>query len=140
MRLPATELLNQFSAIVGERYALRDGADTAPFLVEPRNRYHGATPLVLKPRPVEQVQAILKLAHETGTAIVPQGGNTGLVGGQVPDGSGHQIILSLARMNGIRAVDPVGNTIDVEAGVSLLRVREAAEAVDRLFPLSLASE
>jgi FAD/FMN-containing dehydrogenase len=140
MSLPAAQLLNQFSAIVGESYAVRNAADKAPFLVEPRNRYHGATPLVLKPNTVDQIQAILKLANETGTAIVPQGGNTGLVGGQVPDGSGHQIILSLVRMNGIRAVDPVGNTIDVEAGASLLRVREAAEAVDRLFPLSLASE
>jgi FAD/FMN-containing dehydrogenase len=140
MSLPAAQLLTQFSAIVGEGYAVREAADQAPFLVEPRNRYHGATPLVLKPNTVDQVQAILKLANETGTAIVPQGGNTGLVGGQVPDGSGHQIVLSLARLNGIRAIDPAGNTIDVEAGVSLLRVREAAEAVDRLFPLSLASE
>lgn len=140
MTPPTADLLARFTAIVGDAYAVRDRNDQQAYLVEPRDRYFGAASLVLRPRSVEEVQAILKLANETRTAIVPQGGNTGLVGGQVPDGSGHAIVLSLARMNTIRAIDPSGNTIDVEAGVTLLRVRQAAEAANRLFPLSLASE
>lgn len=140
MTPPTADLLARFTCIVGDAYAVRDRTDQQAYLVEPRDRYFGAASLVLRPRSVEEVQAILKLANETRTAIVPQGGNTGLVGGQVPDGSGHAIVLSLARMNTIRAIDPSGNTIDVEAGVTLLRVRQAAEAENRLFPLSLASE
>ncbi len=140
MAKPSDDLLARFAAIVGDAYAVRDQNDQQPYLVEPRDRYRGAASMVLRPRSVAEVQAILKLADETRTAVVPQGGNTGLVGGQVPDGSGHAIVLSLARMNTIRAIDPAGNTIDVEAGVTLLRVREAAAAADRLFPLSLASE
>ena len=136
----ASDLAGQFSAIVGEGYAMRDAADQAPYLVEPRDRYRGTTPLVLRPKSTGEVQEILRLANETRTSIVPQGGNTGLVGGQIPDRSGQQIILSLTRMNAIRAIDPVGNTLDVDAGVTLLRAREAAEAADRLFPMSLASE
>ena len=134
------DLDRRFAALVGDGYAVRDAAEQTPYLVEPRDRYHGTTPLVLRPQSTEEVQKILTLANETRTAIVPQGGNTGLVGGQIPDGSGQQIILSLTRMNAIRAIDPVGNTVDVDAGVTLLRVREAVEAADRLFPMSLASE
>jgi FAD/FMN-containing dehydrogenase len=140
MTMPSSDLLAQFSAIVGDRYAVRDRADQQPFVEEPRDRYHGKTAVVLRPGSIVEVQQILALANRTRTAIVPQGGNTGLVGGQVPDGSGHQIVLSLTRLNAIRAVDPIGNTIDVEAGTTLLRVREAADAADRLFPLSLPSE
>ncbi|MCB8878871.1 FAD-binding oxidoreductase [Acidisoma cellulosilytica] len=134
------DLLDRFSAIVGARHALRDQADQHAFLEEPRDRYHGKTAIVLRPKSTAEVQQILQLAHDTRTAIVPQGGNTGLVGGQIPDGSGLQVVLSLTRLNAIRAIDPISNTIDVEAGVTLQRVRETAEAADRLFALSLASE
>jgi FAD/FMN-containing dehydrogenase len=137
---PDEALLARFAAIVGERYALGDPADQAPYLVEWRDRYRGRTPLVLRPGSVEEVAAILRLAQETRTAIVPQGGNTGLVGGQIPYDTGGELVLSLKRLDRIRAVDPDGNTMDVEAGVTLARVQEAAEAADRLFPLSLASE
>src|ERR1700761_1532154 len=140
MTMPSSDLLTRFSAIVGDRYAVSDVTDQQPFVEEPRDRYHGKTALVLRPGSTAEVQQILALANATRTAIVPQGGNTGLVGGQVPDGSGHQIVLSLARLNAIRAVDPIGNTIDVDAGTTLQQVREAADAADRLFPLSLPSE
>lgn len=136
----SSELIGQFKAIVGDAYALTDQADIAPYLTEQRDLYHGRSMLVLRPSGTEQVAAILKLASETGTVIVPQGGNTGLVGAQQPDESGNAVILSLGRMNKIRALDPVGNLITVEAGVILQNVQEAADKEDRLFPLSLGSE
>ena len=132
------DLLARFAAIVGERYAITDPQKQAPYLVEMRDMFHGRTPMVLRPDSAAQVAAILKLANETATAIVPQGGNTGLVGGQTPhDG---EIVLSLTRLDKIREVDPTSNTISCEAGVTLQRAREAAAAVDRLYPQLLPSE
>lgn len=133
-------LLARFAAIVGDRHALRDPQALAPYLVELRDKFFGRTAMVLRPGSVAEVAAILKLANETRTAIVPQGGNTGLVGGQIPDKSGSEIVLSLARLDRVRAVDAAGDTMTVEAGVTLAAARAAAEAADRLFPLSLASE
>jgi FAD/FMN-containing dehydrogenase len=132
------DLLSRFTAIVGERYAVTDPAAQEPYLVEQRDLYHGRTPVVLRAGSTAEVAAILKLANETRTAIVPQGGNTGLVGGQIPHHG--EIVLSLTRLDRIREVDPVSNTITAEAGVPLGRVREAAAAVDRLYPLLLPSE
>ncbi len=134
------DLIERFVAIVGEKNALRDPHDIDPYLVEPREKFGGRTSLVLRPSEVEEVSAILKLATETGTAIIPQGGNTGLVGGQMPDDSSQQVILSLSRLNRVRAIDPSGNLAIVEAGVVLKTLQEAAENADRLFPLSLGSE
>lgn len=136
----SSELLARFAALVGERYAITDPDQQQPFLKEWRDRYHGKTPLVLLPGTVEEVAAILKLADETATPIVPQGGNTGLVGGQVPHAEGTELLVSLKRLDKVRAVDPDSNTIDVEAGVTLQRVHEAAEAAGRFFPLTLPSE
>lgn len=134
------DLVARFTAIVGEKNALHDAQDIEPYLIEPREKFGGKTGLVLRPSTVDEVSAILKLATETGTAIVPQGGNTGLVGGQMPDGTGQQVILSLSRLNKIRSVEPAGNLIIVEAGVVLQKLQEAAEQAGRLFPLSLGSE
>ncbi len=134
------ELLARFVAIVGKRHALRETGDIALHLTEPRGLFGGATPLVLKPATTAEVAAILKLATDTGTAIVPQGGNTGLVGGQIPDAGGRQVIVSLSRMNAIREIDLSSDTITVEAGVTLQAVRDAAEGQGRLFPLSLGSQ
>ena len=133
-------LLDRFAAIVGERHALRDAGDIEPYLTERRGLWHGQTRLVLRPGSVGEVSAILKLATETNTPVVPQGGNTGLVGGQVPDGSGREIVLSLSRLNRIREIDPLSNTLTAEAGVILENLHRAADEVDRLFPLSLASQ
>ncbi|HMK79174.1 MAG TPA: FAD-binding oxidoreductase [Xanthobacteraceae bacterium] len=132
------DLLPRFAKIVGEKYAITDPAMQQPYLREMRDLYHGHTPMVLRPGSVEEVSRILKLANETRTAIVPQGGNTGLVGGQIAHHG--EIVLSLNRLDRIREVDPTSNTIIAEAGVSLGRVREAAANVDRLYPLLLPSE
>jgi FAD/FMN-containing dehydrogenase len=137
---PADDLLARFVGIVGAEHAVTDPLDQQAYLVEWRDRYRGTTPVVLRPGNVSEVAAILALASETGTAIVPQGGNTGLVGGQIPREGRGEIVLSLRRLDRIRAVDPQGNTIDVEAGVTLQQVRDAAASVDRLFPLSLPSQ
>ncbi len=135
-----SDLLDRFSSIVGSNNAFRAETDVAPFTSEMRGLWPGRTALVLRPGSVEEVSAILRLASETGTAIVPQGGNTGLVGGQMPDMSGRQVILSMGRMNRIREIDLSSNTITAEAGVVLQTLQEAADRADRLFPLSLASQ
>ncbi|EJW13327.1 D-2-hydroxyglutarate dehydrogenase [Rhodovulum sp. PH10] len=131
-------LVDRFAAIVGARHALTDPADQAPYLVEPRGRYHGRTPLVLRPGSVDEVSHILALANAERVAVVPQGGNTGLVGGQIAEKG--EVVLSLGRLDRIRAVDPTSGTMICEAGVVLANAQKAAAEVDRLFPLSLASE
>ena len=138
MTAPDPALIARFASIVGDRYAITDPPAQEPYLVEMRDLYRGHTPVVLRPGSLAEVRAIVRLANETRTAIVPQGGNTGLVGGQIS----HQgeVILSLTRLDKIREIDPVSNTVTCDAGVTLQRVREAAAAVDRLYPLSLPSE
>src|SRR5579862_7566179 len=131
-------LLARFTAIVGEKFAITDPDIQAPYLVEQRNMFQGHTPVVLRPSTVAEVAAIARLANDTGTPIVPQGGNTGLVGGQIP--LHNEIVLSLNRLDRIREVDPTSNTVTCEAGVTLQRTREAAAAVDRLYPQLLPSE
>jgi FAD/FMN-containing dehydrogenase len=140
MTAPASSLLDKFANIVGADHALRDPEATRPYVEEQREKYFGRTPLVLKPGSVGEVSAILALADETRTAIVPQGGNTGLVGGQVPSPDGDQIVVSLSRLNRIRSVDAGTNIMIAEAGVILADAQRAAETADRLFPLSLGSE
>jgi len=135
---PAPELLKRFIDIVGQKYAVTDRDAQEPYLVEMRDLFHGITPVVLRPGSVAEVASILKLANETRTAIVPQGGNTGLVGGQIPHRG--EIILSLTRLDKIREIDPVSNTMTVEAGVTLQRARAAAADADRLYPQLLPSE
>ena len=130
-------LLARFAAIVGEKYAISDRQAQAPYLVEMRDMFQGRTPMVLRPACVAEVSQILQLANETATPLVPQGGNTGLVGGQIPFND--EIVLSLTRLNRIREVDPTSNTITCEAGVTLQHAREAAAAVDRLYPQLLPS-
>jgi len=137
---PSPALLDRFATIVGEANVLREPADIAPRLIENRGLYRGASPLVLKPGTTAEVAAILALASETGTAIVPQTGNTGLVGGQTPREAGGDLILSLERMNRVREVDPVANVMVVDAGCILADVQRAADNAGRLFPLSLGSE
>lgn len=136
---PAPETLTRMKAVVGAKGVVAEG-DAAPYLEERRELYRGRAAAVLRPATTEEVSAIMRIAHETGTAIVPQGGNTGLVGGQMPDETGDEIILSLTRMNRIRALDADNNTASVDAGVTLAAAQAAAEEAGRLFPLSLASE
>ena len=137
---PTPEILNQFVAIVGEANVVRTEDDMAGYLTELRHLYSGKASIVLRPGSTGEVSKILKLANDNGIAIVPQGGNTGLVGGQIPFDEGNEIIVSLSRMNSIREIDPEGNTMTVDAGVILQQAQDAADKVGRLFPLSLASE
>jgi D-lactate dehydrogenase (cytochrome) len=132
------DLLARFAGIVGERHAISDPNDIAPYVTEERGLYHGRTPLVLRPGSVAEVSAILKLASETATPIVPQGGNTGLVGGQTPHAG--EVLLSLKRLDRIREVDATSNTMTCEAGVILVNAQNAAAEANRLFPLSLGAE
>jgi FAD/FMN-containing dehydrogenase len=115
-----------------------DANEIAPHLVEWRGKYQGKSSLLLKPKKTAQVSAILKICDDTRTPIVPQGGNTGLVGGQIPFHG--EVLLSLERMNAIRTVDAAGMTLAAEAGATLARVQEVARDAGRFFPLSLASE
>jgi D-lactate dehydrogenase (cytochrome) len=140
MNAPALspDLIARFTAIVGDRYAVTDAAEQEPYLIEQRGLWHGRTPVILRPGSVDEVAAILTLANETRTAIVPQGGNTGLVGGQTPHHG--EVVLSLTRLARIREVDATSNTMTCEAGVVLASAQGAAQAADRLFPLSLGAE
>ena len=115
-----------------------DANEIAPHLKEWRGRWVGQTPLLLLPSTTENVARILSVCHDTETAIVPQGGNTGLVGGQIPTSG--EVLLSLERMNRIRALSAAENTLVAEAGVVLANAQKAAAEADRLFPLSLAAE
>ena len=137
---PAPGTLARFAGVTGAPYAITDKAAQAAYLSELRGLYQGRAAMVLRPADTGQVSEILKIAHGTATAIVPQGGNTGLVGGQIPSGDGHQVVLVLDRLKAIRHLDPVDNTICVEAGVTLQKVQAAAQDAERFFPLSLASE
>src|SRR6188474_3286530 len=142
MKKPITavspQTLQRMIAVIGEKNAITDKDKQVPYLVEFRALWTGHTPVVLRPGSAQEVSEILKIANETSTAIVPQGGNTGLVGGQIPHNG--EVVLSLNRMDKIREVDAVSNTITCEAGVTLQRAREAAANVDRLYPQLLPSE
>ncbi|TWI69336.1 FAD/FMN-containing dehydrogenase [Pseudoduganella lurida] len=132
--------LDNLRAIVGTANVLDGPADMAPFLRDWRGRYTGRALAVLRPGTVEEVAALVRACVAAGVPVVPQGGNTGLVLGSVPDGQGNAVVLSLARLNRVRAIDPVNRTMTVDAGCILQNVQAAAAAAGCLFPLSLASE
>jgi FAD/FMN-containing dehydrogenase len=135
-----TTLPDELAAIVGARHVLTDPTDMASHLTEWRGLYRGRAAAVVRPGSTAEVAQVIRLAARERVPVVPQGGNTGLVGGQTPDDSGRAIVLALGRLDRIREVDPLSDTMTVEAGVTLARAQEAAEGADRLFPLSLASE
>jgi FAD/FMN-containing dehydrogenase len=125
-------------AIVGASRVLTDAQDLAPFCIDWRGRYTGVARCVVLPGSTDETAAVVRACAETGAAIVPQGGNTGLCGGATP--TGDEVVIVLTRLNRVRAIDPDNNSITVEAGCTLHAVQEAAREVDRLFPLSLAAE
>lgn len=133
-------LINALLGIVGAPYVLTEEADCAPFEEDWRGRYKGRALCVVRPGSTEEVAAVVKACAAAGVAIVPQGGNTGLVGGGVPHAGGQEVVISLARLNRIRDIDTDNNTLTVEAGCLLANVQTAAAERGRLFPLSLASE
>lgn len=128
------------AALLGASHVITDDAMMAPYLTDWRKRYTGRALCVVRPSTTDEVIAVMRFAKEHGLAIVPQGGNTGLVGGSVPLGRGDEILLSFQRMNRIRAIDSSSDTVIVEAGATLAALQDKAEEVGRLFPLSLASE
>lgn len=135
----STDFLALCAQRIGSQYVLR-GDDMAGYLTDWRRRFTGHARAVLRPGSTEDVAALVQLCVAHRVPIVPQGGNTGLVLGSVPDQSGKAVVMSLSRMNHIRAVDSINNTLTAEAGCTLHQVQRAADAQNRLFPLSLASE
>jgi FAD/FMN-containing dehydrogenase len=136
----SSDLIDRLASIVGTAQVLTEPADLAPYLTDWRGRYRGAAQCVVRPGSTEEVAAVVKACVDAGVAIVPQGGNTSLCGAATPDMAGNSVVLSLGRLNRIRALDTGNNTMTVEAGCTLAAVQEAARAADRLFPLALASE
>jgi FAD/FMN-containing dehydrogenase len=134
----SSELIAKFRAIVGDKYAVTDAADIAPYVTEERDLFRGRSPLVLRPGSTAEVSAICKLANAHRIALVPQGGNTGLVGGQTPHNG--EVVVSLRRLDKIRDIDTASNAMTCEAGVILQVAQQRAAEVDRLFPLSLGAE
>jgi FAD/FMN-containing dehydrogenase len=133
-----SDTLSRLKDIVGLKGFSEDPREIAPHVEEWRGSYKGNTPLLLKPKTVEEVSRILAVCNETSTPIVPQGGNTGLVGGQIPFNG--EVLLNLTRMNRVRAIDHAGANMTVEAGLALAAAQSAAGDADLYFPLSLASE
>ena len=132
--------LDELDRRVGRRGWSIDPERLAPHAAEQWGTARGRTPLLLRPATTREVALLLELCHARGVPVVPQGGNTGLVGAGVPDRSGRLVVLSLARLNRIRAVDPLDDTITVEAGCVLETVQNAAAEVNRLFPLALGAQ
>lgn len=132
--------IREIEAVVGPAGILRDAERLGGYLSDWRNAYRGKAALIVRPANTEEVAAVVRLSNEYGMALVPQGGNTGLCGGSIPDETGNQVVLSLTRMTRIRHIDPANETITVEAGVILQSLQEAAAEAGRLFPLSLGAE
>jgi FAD/FMN-containing dehydrogenase len=135
-----TELLIALRAIVGERGILTDPADTAPYAEDWRRLYRGRTAAVVRPASAAELADVLRVCAARCVAVVPQGGNTSMVGGAVPGEDGRDIVVSLARMNHVRSVDRVDLTMTIEAGVTLKAAQDAAAAAGCLLPLSIGSE
>ena len=132
--------LEALARIVGDAHVLTDPQVIASHLEEPRGLYRGKALALVRPADAREVAAVVAYCNQARLALTPQGGNTGLVGGQTPDDSGREIVLSLRRLNRIREIDPLADAMIVEAGVTLAEAQAAALGADRLFPLSLASE
>ena len=135
-----TDLLSRLKQALGPKGVLTDASDMEAYAIDWRKLFPGKPLAVVRPANTQEVAAVVSLCKHYGTALVPQGGNTGLAGGAVPDGSGREIVLSLSRMNALRSVDPIGMTLEAEAGLVLKAAQDAAEAVGRLLPISLAAE
>jgi FAD/FMN-containing dehydrogenase len=138
--LPATTLLDAIRAIVGDRGILTDQSDTASYAEDWRRLYQGRTNAVIRPGTTDELAAVVKLCAASNTPIVPQGGNTSMVGGAVPNADGSELVLSTARLNRIRDLDPADMTLTIESGVTLKAAQLAAAEQGCLLPLSISSE
>lgn len=132
--------IREIEAVVGAAGIVQDPERMGRYLSDWRNAHRGTAALIVRPASTDEVAAVVRLCHAHRVALVPQGGNTGLCGGSIPDASGEQVVLSLTRMTRIREVDPANATITAEAGVILQTLQEAAARAGRLFPLSLGAE
>jgi len=135
-----TRFVEALAAAVGAGNVLTEADDMAPYLVDWRKQFSGPAECVVRPANTEEVAAVVAQCCRAGVAIVPQGGNTGLCGASVPGGGRREIVLSMARMNRIRALDPLNDTLTAEAGCVLADIQRAAREADRFFPLSLGAE
>lgn len=133
-------LVDDLKSIVGPEGWTTDPGDLQPHLTEWRDIWTGKTLVMVSPASTREVASIVRECHKAGTGIVPQGGNTGLCGGAIPDPSGNQVLLSLSRMNAVRSVSPNDHSLVADAGCTLASIQAAAEHMDRFFPLSLAAE
>ncbi|MBV8704473.1 MAG: FAD-binding oxidoreductase, partial [Acetobacteraceae bacterium] len=136
----AATLIERLNALLGPRGLLTDPADTAAYVEDWRRLYRGRTPAVARPASTEETASVLRLCAEAGAPVVPQGGNTSMVGGATPSEDGREIVLSLGRLNRVRALDPADLSLTVEAGVTLRAAQVAAEEAGCLLPLSISSE
>jgi FAD/FMN-containing dehydrogenase len=133
-------LQSAFAALIGEQNVLTEPRDTASYTHDWRKQYSAGAECVLRPASTAEVSALVGLCAREGIAVVPQGGNTGLSGGSVPSGARREVVLSLSRLNRIRSIDVLNDTLTAEAGCVLAEVQQAADAAGRLFALSLAAE
>ncbi|NNE41943.1 MAG: FAD-binding oxidoreductase [Marinicaulis sp.] len=134
---PSDQSLDAIRNVLGAK-AIIDREDAAPYLSEWRDRWPGNAAMIVAPESTDEVAAVVKICAENNIAITPQGGNTGLVGGQIPFGD--EVLISLNRMNSVREIEPLNNTMTVDAGVTLAAAQDAAQQIERLFPLSIGSE
>src|SRR5271168_3266994 len=139
-RPPDLKTLGELKAAVGRGSWFDSPQDVAPYLTDFRNLYHGATPLVLAPRNVDEVAGILRICNRDEVAVVPHGGNTSYCGGATPDEAGTEVVLALRRLNRVRQIDAADYSMVIEAGCTLAEAQAAARGAERLFPLSLGSE
>lgn len=135
-----TQFLSSCEALIGAPHVISDDAEMLPFLTDWRRRQVARAIAVLLPKQSDEVAALVRLCREYQIAVVPQGGNTGLVLGSIPNTDGNTVVISLKRLNQIRTIDIINNTATVEAGCLLATVQDAVQAAGRYFPLSLASE
>jgi len=134
------DVIAQFTTLLGEKRVVTDADDIAPWLSDWRGRYHGAAAAILQPETTRQIAAAVQLAANLSVPLVPQGGNTSMVGGATPPPDGSALVLSLRRMNHIRSLSPQDNLAVCEAGVILSNLHDAAAAAGRRFPLSLGAK
>lgn len=140
MSSSSSALTGQLAAIVGASHVLLDDASTAPFLTDWRGAYRGRARAVVCPASTQEVAAVVAACNSAGVPIVPQGGNTGMCGGAIPDATGDAVVVALRRMDRVLDLDARNDSITVQAGCVLAQVQEAAASADRIFPLSLAAE
>ncbi|MGV0745819.1 FAD-binding oxidoreductase [Mycolicibacterium sp. XJ870] len=136
----SVDLIGHLTEVVGASGVVTDPAEMTGYLTDWRHAYTGTAAAVVRPGSTDEVAKVMRLCHERGVAVVPQGGNTGMCGGAVPDASGRQLVVSLNRMRRIRGLDVANQTITVEAGTILQDVQEAAAGAGKLFPLSLGAQ